>query len=57
MNKPTRDDGDRFRGTDEDGRSARENMQRILDEIAGRRREREERRQRSFLARLLPSRR
>lgn len=57
MKKLTPEDRERMRRTDEFGRFARENMQRILDDIAARRREREERAaRRGFWSRLLGSR-
>lgn len=43
MRKMTPEDKERMRRVDEEGRAARENMQRILDEIGARRRERQER--------------
>ena len=43
MKTPTPDDRDRIRRGIEESRAARANMQRILDEVAARRREREER--------------
>lgn len=43
MKKPTPEDREEIRRLVEEGRAARENMQRILDEVAARRREREER--------------
>ena len=57
MKKPTPEDRERWRQIDEFGKAARANMQRILDDHAARRREREERAQRSFWNRLLRARR
>jgi hypothetical protein len=53
MKKLTPEDRERMRRVDEEGRAARENMQRILDEIEARRREREERAAGRGLRRLL----
>jgi hypothetical protein len=41
MKKPTPEDREEIRRLVEEGRAARENMQRILDEIDARRRERQ----------------
>ncbi|MEX1357692.1 MAG: hypothetical protein WD981_03620 [Gaiellaceae bacterium] len=55
--KLTPEEREELRQIDEFGRAARENMQRILDEVEDRRREREERASRSLWQRLLPFRR
>ena len=52
MRKLTPEQRERLRRINEEGRAARENMQRILDDSAARRREREERAARSFWRRL-----
>jgi hypothetical protein len=52
MKKPTPEDRERRRRIDEQGKAARENMQRILDEIDARRRDREQHAQRSLWSRL-----
>jgi hypothetical protein len=55
--KLTPEEREELRRIDEFGRAARENMQRILDEADARRREREQRANRSLWQRLLPFRR
>jgi len=55
MKKPTPDDKERMRRVIEEGRAARENMQRILDEVASRQRERDERERRRLWSRFLAS--
>ncbi len=57
MKKLTPEDRERMRRSAEFSEFARANMQRILDEVAARRREREERAERRFWSRLLRSRR
>ena len=57
MKKPTPEDRERMRCNAERSRAARENMQRILDEVAARQRERDERERFGLWARLLRSRR
>jgi hypothetical protein len=56
MKKLTPEDRERMRQVDERGRAARANMQRVIDEIDARQREREERAQRRVWRRLLPRR-
>jgi hypothetical protein len=55
--KLTPEEREELRRIDEFGRAARENMQRILDEADARRREREQRANRSLWQRLLSFRR
>ena len=50
--KLTPEQRERLRRVEEEGRAARENMRRILDDVAARQREREERASRSFWTRL-----
>ena len=50
--KLTPEERERIRLTNEEGRAARENMRRILDDVAARQREREERASRSLWSRL-----
>ena len=50
--KLTPEQREHFRRIEEEGKAARENMRRILDDIDARRREREERASRSFWNRL-----
>jgi hypothetical protein len=57
MKKPAPEDGERMRRTAEESLAARENMQRILDGIATRQRDRDERERFGFWGRLLRSRR
>jgi hypothetical protein len=57
MKKLTPEDRERMRRVDEEGTAARENMGRILDEVAARQRERDERaRRRGLWLRLTGSR-
>jgi hypothetical protein len=53
MKKPTPEDNERRRRNAEFSRFARENMQRILDEVAASQREREQRRELGFWGRVL----
>lgn len=53
MKKLTPEEREEFRRVAEEGRAARDNMRRILDDIAARRREREERAQRRLWRRLI----
>jgi hypothetical protein len=55
MKNPTPEDREPWRRDAEFSRAARENMQRILDEVAARQRERDEHARRSFWGRLLGS--
>lgn len=50
--KLTPEQRERLRRIDEEGKAARENMRRILDDVGARLREREERTSRSFWNRL-----
>jgi hypothetical protein len=54
--KLTPEDKERMRRVDEEGRAARENMQRLIDESAVRRRDREERSSRSLWRRMIGAR-
>ena len=53
MRKLTPEDRDRFRRRREEGEPARRKMQEILDRVEARMQERQERRERGFLRRLL----
>ena len=56
--KLTPEEWEEIRRIDEEGRAARENMQRLIDEAEARQREREEREaRRGFWSRLIPARR
>jgi hypothetical protein len=53
MKKLTPEDRERLRRVDDEGRAARENMRRVLDEVADRRLEWEQRGRDGFWRRLL----